>query len=429
MTAPVVKVERKGVGYLLTWPDWALRAKVSKLKEDKQHLKGDLALHHIVNDEPMLLYHGTFNFSSQPARKKIAKELASEFGYNGWEPNWNLVVEQLYKEVWQRENQAEPLRIITGDPDDYPIDLSYIVYPLVFEGQATIIFGEGGLAKSWFALYCALLASVGMSQNGIRTTQGPIVYIDWETSQEEINRRVWLFKQGGCIPSDAEVLYHRCYRSLADDLEEIVEQVQGSNARMVIIDSLLGASGVDDLEKSQAAGKFFNAFRRLDCAGLLITHTQKGEGKKSVFGSSFWTNQARSVWQATGNTDPGGDFISLGLTHTKVNMGRRRMPLAYRMDFAKDPNDPDRDIEVRIKWEDPVTVEHTQEGLPHWMRIKAEILESTGSISTVKRLSESTGIPFDTVRMNLNRHKDKFVKRGQIGQDDAWGVAYQGANQ
>ncbi|KKN14755.1 hypothetical protein LCGC14_0993080 [marine sediment metagenome] len=351
-----IEVKPTGAGFSIAWPEHGILGQFRRLREEKGQLKGHISLWRKVGEQRLDLYDDTFNVDSARSRAGAIRVL-SAFGEDGWQPDWPILIESIRKRIQDQYRQGSPMVMLAGDPDDYPVDLRYVVKPLLFEGEPTIVFAEGGSGKGWVSVYLSMLIAEGVGSCDLKVdSPGNVLYLDWEQSEGEINRRVHLLKQGGLAP-DAVIAYRRCSKSLADDIEDIADMVQGLPASAIIIDSLLGACGGEDLEKSQTASRFFLAYRTLKVAAWIITHTSKDTSRqKSAFGSGYWSYQARSVWQAVPTIEPGADAFSVGLVHTKVNMGRLQKPMAFKFSFYReDENGEDTSVEVMS--DDPASIE------------------------------------------------------------------------
>ena len=415
------QVLRRGAGYLISWAEpISITARVDRLREDKGDLKAEVDFKSHRNGQEKPLLWSTLNLSSSAARLKRAKEL-SAFDTEDWHPMWGSLVDQLANVVRDRERAGEPLRMLSGDPGDYPLAIPYLLRPLILEKHATILYGEGGLLKSWLALWMAMLLVNGLSSCGLTAIETMVLYLDWERSEQEINRRIAMLKAGGGFSPDLVIPYRRCYMSLGDELEEIMEMVAGLSVRAIIIDSLLGASGGENLNDTKTAGKFFQAFRKLNTGGLVIAHTQKGNlAEKTVLGAGSWENQASSVWEVKAPKEPGAVEIPAGLLHKKVNIGRQHLPLAFLLKFGGAKLPQDSDTWARVTAGDITDVEGAEKGIPTWMRLR-ELLRG-GQGKTISQAAEELAIQAGTVKTILNRYKKVFVSFGDAGREKLWGL-------
>ncbi|KKM67807.1 hypothetical protein LCGC14_1467420 [marine sediment metagenome] len=414
-----IEVKPTGAGFSIAWPEHGILGQFRRLREEKGQLKGHISLWRKVGEQRLDLYDDTFNVDSARSRAGAIRVL-SAFGEDGWQPDWPILIESIRKRIQEQYRQGSPMVMLVGDRDDYPVELRYVLKPLLFEGEPTIVFAEGGSGKGWVSVYLAMLMAEGVSSYDL-TVAGPgnVLYLDWEQSEGEINRRIHLLKQGGLAP-DATIAYRRCSKSLADDIEDIADMVQGLPASALIIDSLLGACGGEDLEKSQTASRFFLAYRTLKVAAWIITHTSKGgAGQKTAFGSGYWAYQARSVWQAVPTMEPGADAFSVGLVHTKVNMGRLQKPMAFKFSFSREAVDQE-DTSVEVMSDDPASIE----GVLRRFGVRQQILKQLqdGSLPVADILDAFPKGKHAEVRSRLSDLKKAGVI--VLSPDKRWALAF-----
>ena len=184
----------------------------------------------------------------------------------------------------------------------------------------------------------------------------------------------------------------------------------------IIVDSIAGAVG-GDLQREEGALRFSAAFRQLGVTGLWVTHTQKNtEGKdRSAYGSAFFTNTARSVWEIRGAQEEGDGRKRVALFHRKVNMGKLQRPRGYQFEFA------DHAITVRQAdvLQDPVLAE----GASLQARLRSLLVHMPNL--TIPDIAAELNLAGkdDTVRMTLNRNKHVFRSDGKS--PSRWAVVEQ----
>ena len=265
-----------------------------------------------------------------------------------------------------------------------------------------------------------MLLANGLASCGLSAIQAMVLYLDWERSEQELNRRIAMLKAGGGFSPDLVIPYRRCYMSLGDELEEIMEMVAGLSVRMVVIDSLLGASGGENLNETRTAGKFFQAFRKLNTGGLVIAHTQKGDlAEKTVLGAGSWEHQASSIWEVKAPKEPGAMEIPAGLRHKKVNIGRQHLDMAFLLRFGGAKTPQEEDTWARVSRADPADVPGMAKGLPLRLRIEALLKHGPYLVDTI---TEELGVDKAAVYQTFHRYRQLFVKLPGEG-EKRWGLA------
>jgi hypothetical protein len=101
------------------------------------------------------------------------------------------------------------------------------------------------------------------------------------------------------------IQYVRCERPLIHEAERLKRLTHEHNLGFAIYDSIAPASDGPP-EAAEVAAAYARAQRQIGIGGIHIAHINKGATEASEqmpFGSVFWFNLARSVWNAKAVTD------------------------------------------------------------------------------------------------------------------------------
>jgi hypothetical protein len=90
-----------------------------------------------------------------------------------------------------------------------------------------------------------------------------------------------------------------------------------------------------ELERAETAIRFFNALRSLRVASLILAHVAKNSEEKTIYGSVFFSNFARSAWEMKKAQEAGEHIIRVGLYHRKTNLGPLQQPLGFKLHFGE----------------------------------------------------------------------------------------------
>lgn len=328
-------VKRSGNAFLFRWQKELAEAKLSRIKEHSSGaVTGELLFRSLAPGGEGHLHQAQINLLSTATRQKYAQQLQSRRN----DADWMSLVEQVCVLALADIRQGEPVKLITATQAIE--DEQYILSPIAPLGNPTILFGEGGTAKSHIALICGLIVDSAWGDNPLCLMpehQHPrkTLYLDWEMTERDFRRRLHLVAQGCNLP-DAALNYRECRASLADDQERIMECVAEIGAEFVIIDSVAGAAG-GDINTAETALRFFGALRQLRCTSLVIAHTSKNQEtkKKTPFGSVFFWNYARSIWEVVGHQEEGGLTVDVGMFHRKSNVSGLSKPLGFKFTFQE----------------------------------------------------------------------------------------------
>jgi hypothetical protein len=153
-------------------------------------------------------------------------------------------------------------------------DAIYVSGLVLTRRHPTIIFGDGGSAKSYTALYLG----------GRLAEQGAAVALfDWELAGEDHRDR--LERIFG--PAMPRILYARCERALVHEVDRLYRIAREENIEFAIFDSIVLACAGPP-ESAEVAAEYFRAVRQIGVGSLHIAHISKQDGSdQKPFGSVF----------------------------------------------------------------------------------------------------------------------------------------------
>jgi AAA domain len=248
----------------------------------------------------------------------------------------------LYKE----EGRGRKLEAVRFSEIEVPGPRRYLLRGIVLAAYVTLLYGDGGVAKSLLALALAV-AIAGDSKEwlGREVESCPVLYMDFELDSEEQARRVYQLCRGQGLDTPSEdLLYmsalgHPASEAFTAALEACKEHRVG----LMVVDSL-GPALQGDAEAARDVIGFFQKsvepFRAEGIAILIIDHQsrlQQGQSyqSKGAFGSVFKTNLARSVIQAQA-TERGEGTLTVRLRQKKHNFGPLAEPFGVKLSFTEE---------------------------------------------------------------------------------------------
>ena len=282
-------------------------------------------------------------------------------------------------------------------PKDSPV--GYRLTPLLAEGLPNMIFGDGGVGKSMVALWLSTMVTEGM-QEPFECNPGNVLYLDWEMEAEETQGRLGRIAEGMGLPTPPRVFYRRCAGRLVDDVEWLAETVQSKGIDLVVVDSAVPACGGNPNEPESVQSLFYG-LRQLEVTSLIVAHVSKSVAagpQTSPFGSVFWSNLSRNVWQAQKEQEMGEDSMVVALWHRKTNVGPLLKPVTLKITFS-----PSFSVE-RVAAGEYKTLASK---LPLAERMAAAL--GNGAMSS-SALAEAIDAKTGSVRVTLNRRDDLFLQ-------------------
>jgi hypothetical protein len=383
---------RPGLGYDLLIPESGIYLSLSRIRRDKNETIGLLTAR--VKFRGALTVNGIlssadFNCSSLRARQERAKHLRERSRVE--DCDWFGLLEELCLRVLDAEEEGEPEMPLEQVPlsKDSQVELNAGGLPLL-RRHPTIFFGDGGSAKSYLALW----AAIDLAQHGDN-----VLYLDWEFSAEEHRHR--LHRLVGAEPRLSNLFYRRCDRAFCRDVTRIRDVIQRRNITFLICDSM-GFAADGTPESAEAATNYYRALRELGPIGSLhLAHISKAEeGDKKPFGSVFWANGARNIWNLKrDDTERSDGIVPIGFYHRKSNIGELRAPFAMVARFTE----ADTFITPDNLTNFPKLC--IEKGVSIGTRIVAELTEN-GEAMTSAELQAALGIPdnkTDGLRKALQR--------------------------
>lgn len=390
-TLALPTVETQGTNAQIMWNAIGVEAHVRGLKEHSDgRINGFLSIVSTLSGQPKKLHSATFNFTSTRTRSEWKKVLQTRAPIT----DWFELLEQLCDAVTKAVQEGEPVVMITTADDVEPP--SYVLRPILLYRQPVVIFGDRGSTKSYVAQTFSYLLALGemgrlLEFEPERVATRPL-YLDWEDTPGTLRWRFKCLSKGTGLPS-AQIAYRRCSRTLAQDTEQVRAVILDGGYDYLIVDSLGPACG-GDLLSPQPALEFFGALRSLNISSLIIAHTAKntrGRSNRSVFGSGFFENAARSIWEINADQEEGS--VKIVLTHTKMNGGPPEKPIALQFIFEGGST-----AIVEAKAEEVISAAGT-------MTIREKILQLLADLpsAATKRIADDLQESPATIRTTLNR--------------------------
>ena len=320
------KQEVSGGVYVYTWDEEQVQIVVQRIREDSRHTPS--AEIRIRGKTEGHIHNTRINLLSTQARNQVARHCAGRCTAGR---EWDAIVEQFAVMTLDHWRQGEPvINLGTVSPPPEPI---YRLSPFLLEGETTLIYGDGGIGKSYVAAYLASQIDQGIKVGRYSPIQGKVLYLDYETNREIAARRFQAITRGFGFGEPSNVMYRFCFQPLAADIAEIQKIVAEENIDCIVIDSAGPACGGDP-ESASSAINYFTALRSLRKTTLTIAHRSKS-GSAGPFGSVYWVNYPRATYELKKSQEVNDDTMHVALIHRKANEGRLQEPVSFRFDFHK----------------------------------------------------------------------------------------------
>ena len=310
--------------------EFGIKVKVTRLEQEKGDVKAyikfdaDLYKHpHLDNPHIMFTRH---NLSSGTTRIRLGKDLETRLPLDHWAGILEQVCSKSIDAFWQ----GSPIIKIGKQPKRK--EIPYLLYPMVRKNAPCIIFGPGGIGKSYLSLYISLLVQHNITISGLLPQQANVLYLDYESGDEDLNDRLAALSKG--LGLEVELNYRHCHQPLVDDIVALSDMILENDIGMVIVDAK-GAAVGGWINEARQPMDMFNSLRSLNVTSIIIDHVSK-ENADAPIGSIYNFNEARNIWEMRGSQNVDSDSMIVGLYHKKTNSGKLHKPFGLEFVFKDD---------------------------------------------------------------------------------------------
>ena len=222
-----VEVVRTGNIFYTSWPkghEWDfVKMKFSRFEPGSgksQELKAELLVEALGKQPHNTRVTLTAGRSVNEAAKRCNDEIPGI--------PWGSIMSEACNGVKESYREGEPV-IRLADMAETEAS-QYLLDPFLLQKQANLIYGDGGLGKSWFALYLGVLVATGKSHAGISPEPGNVMYLDYEVPDFDMKSRLAAVCRGLDVPEPRNFLYRYMYDSTVADQERLNELYYPDNS-------------------------------------------------------------------------------------------------------------------------------------------------------------------------------------------------------
>ena len=341
LTVPTL--ETLGTTYIVRWSE-GVSIRLDRIYEHRDyHVDAEVT----ISDEQELSPH-----LLGPVRTSITKTwraIIADLSQVSERDDWRQRLTQATVLVLERHRAGVPI-IALGAMEE-PAAIAEVLPGIVWESLPTLVYGAGGIGKSQMALAWASALHTGTKVGGLQARQGNVLFLDWETSDRMTwHRNNGLLKSAGVEagpwpdpdhPDSGRtgMVYYRFMSGpISDSVEFLKAEVARLGIRTVVIDSAGPACGGEP-ESAAPTLKFFDALRDISDPTAPVqtiilahvTHEARKGGRSSPFGSVFWINLPRNVFELASAAGQAQNHSDYALHHRKSNTGSLRPPLGFRL--------------------------------------------------------------------------------------------------
>lgn len=410
MAAPLPIITRSGDDFMVAYQDLDLKFQLFNVHDGRSGVTAEVT---VTSENPALaggeLMWENVTLNSGQSRATAAKRLSARWPGG---PDFEILMHEVCRVVTKRMRDGEPFVVLSGTKRQGD---RYRLTPLLPENQITLLWGDGGVGKGWFALTAALSIMKGDAYLGMAGIPGNVLYLDWETDEEEIDDRLARLCEGLMITAP-DMTYRRCFMPIADDLQQILRFIGTRQFDLIIVDSMGLAVGGNPNDSGDTI-RAMSAIRQFRTSVLCLDHANKstdGSGGQNVaqsgksIGNSYKYHHARSVFELKAGERLDDKTLEVGLFHHKANNGKKWAPMGFRFTF--DGNDG------------PITPEHSIkassiDGVRERVTVARRVLDALDGVNmTPAELQDALDdVKVNTVTQTLKRLTTRGIIRVNSG--------------
>lgn len=357
-------------------------------------------------------FHARMNINSLSSRDSYARSLTKSFGK---ELPWTILLSDACAEMDRIAKEALGRDCKTcEDIEDEPV--SFVIDGILEKDCANVFFGKGGSGKTFLSIRLALSLAGGFPCMGLNVKEKmSTIFLDYENNASTFKDRVSKLARfsHGFEQEHLKSLHYLNAKGipLYEMKNEVKRLVQERNIGLLIIDSTALACGGAP-ESAENAIRYFNTINSLGITTLSIAHQSKADAGNYIFGSIFFQNAARNVWNVQNNDqEQEMNIIHGALIHRKCNDGRLLSPKGVRIYFGPDGVDISYESAYRYTTEMSMPA-RLLEFLKDGPKTKEEILEEFSDKNPAQIKSRLTEMRRDGRLENPER--GVWKKAGQI---------------
>lgn len=396
---PVIKAQ--GSGYEVEWPSLHVRIQVRHIRA---RMEGGFKAQVAIWFEDRPIHRSNPVLDSVSGMDQLTRRLKRRVPPEDYDIDWEQVVEDLAGIVIDEYRRGTD-EVVLGDIRQ-PEASTWRIDNLLIAGEPTLIWADGGTGKSMFALFLAVLVSEGHMDTDYQLVVEPgrVLYLDWETSAEELSSRVKKIHAGLGITNPSGIIYRYMGQPLISEVDRVRDIVHSRDIDMIVYDSM-GLAVAGELESAENVLGFFRAVRMIGGTALIVSHANKGG---TLFGSAYTSNASRSVFEAQRTLGTKGASIVLSLFHRKANNVSTAPPQSWQMDFSAE----DRIVFHRLE-----TFDTDAQGSLSYMQLVYEILKREGPKDKAyldETIAVMKNTPVDKVKPRVSTAVSKHRASGKI---------------
>lgn len=331
--------KRHGLGWQFRPPTIPVVMTFTNVSEKRGEVRAEVHVQTAAGGHMLRRY---LNLLGSNSVRDLAKDLAAADGGAGFP--WGAVLESATESIIRAVRVGPTLDTYEGEIRR-PAGIRWLCADLVMADVPNVWIAAGSTGKSTFSVALAVHHALGMPFLGRETTKGVPLYLDWESTADDFEEKLWLVSRW--LGERRVPKLHRLKMSgpATAYASAIANRIDDLGVTLVIWDGVQAAGGPisQNAGYEAVAGDLEALISSLPTTThLLLDHVTGDELKAGAVplkgrGSTRKVEFARNQWTMVLDREAQRDGRHVvGWTHTKINRGKYLTPFGVEVLHRED---------------------------------------------------------------------------------------------
>jgi hypothetical protein len=422
-TAREAPFRRFGLGWQYRPPEAPVVMTFSSVSERRGEVRAEIHVQSVISGGHMLRRY--LNLLGSRSLDDLAKDLSNRDGGVGFP--WRSILEAATESIVQALRVGPDIESF-GGITDRPPGISWLCEGLVMANVPNVWLAAASTGKSTFSALLALCHALGQPFLGRPTQQGTTLYLDWESTGDDLAEKLWLGSRWYGLSRVPDGIHRMQMRGPASMYAAaIANRIDSLGATLVIWDGVQAAGGpVGQYTSYEAVAMDMEALVMSlpPTTHVLLDHVTGDDLKEQKVplkarGGTRKVEWARNQWSLILDRDA---HLSkrhvVGWTHTKINRSDYLEPFGVEILHRPD--------ELGFQLVNEADVKPLHERMPTWRQLLA-VAQAAGRPLMNREAAklwkgDTDKKTVDLVRATVNNHTRIFTRNADGTFEPHWDV-------
>lgn len=363
-----------GIGWQFRPPEAPILITFGSISERRGEFRTEVLVELVAGGHLLRRY---INLLGSNSVRDLVRDLGNAQGGAGWP--WESIVAQGTESVIRAFRAGAEWETYEGELRR-PAGIRWLCDGLVMTDVPNVWLAAGSTGKSTFAVALAVHHALGEPFLGRAVTKGTPLLLDWESTADDFEEKLWLVARGLGVRAIPKVHRMRMRGPISAQLRAVAKRIDEHGVSLVIWDAVAAAGGPisEHVGYEAVAGDIEAVIGELPATThLMLDHVTGDELKAGSVplkarGSTRKVEFARNQWTLVLDRDAHADKRHVvGWTHTKINRAQ------YLPSFGVELLHREDELSFRVL--EASAVGPLQERMMPWQQLVA-ILTSNGPL-------------------------------------------------